>query len=368
MGRIVLFGATGYTGELTARALLARGAKPLLAGRNASSLSILASDLGGLDTAVAEVGRPETVRALLSEGDVMLSTVGPFTNWGDPAVEAAIDVGVPYLDSTGEPPFIRRVFERYGPDAERAGAPLLTAMGYDWVPGNLAAAIALTEAEKAAEPADRVEIGYFLTGGGGGFSGGTMASTLASLLEPGFAYRDGRLITEANGKRVRAWEVRGRKQQAISASSSEHFSIPSQFPAVRTVEPFLGWFGSASRAVQASSYAIAGVTRLPFAKGGLQRVLARFARGSTGGPGEEERAGSGSHVLAIARAPSGRAVAEVRLEGINAYTFTARILAVASIKALAGEIDTRGALGPAQAFGVEGLEAAVAEAGITRVL
>jgi short subunit dehydrogenase-like uncharacterized protein len=220
MGRIVLFGATGYTGRLTAAALLARGAKPLLAGRNASTLTELAAELGGgLEVAVADVDRPQTVRSLLGAGDVMLSTVGPFTKWGHPAVEAAIAAGAPYLDSTGEPPFIRRVFERFGPAADAAGVPLLTAMGYDWVPGNLAAALALTEAEGAAA-ATAVEIGYFTTGGGGGFSGGTMASTIASLLEPGFAYRGGRLISEANGKRVRSFHVRGSDRQAVSVSSS----------------------------------------------------------------------------------------------------------------------------------------------------
>jgi short subunit dehydrogenase-like uncharacterized protein len=365
MGRIVLFGATGYTGRLTAAALVEAGAVPLLAGRNQRSLDELAAELGGgLETATADVSRPASVRSLLGDGDVMLSTVGPFTHWGDPAAEAAIEAGAPYLDSTGEPPFIRRVFERFGRPAEAAGVPLLTAMGYDWVPGNLAAALALTE---AGGDASLVEIGYFLTGSGGGFSGGTMASTIASLLEPGFAYRDGRLITEANGKRVRSYEVRGRRQQAVSASSSEHFAIPAQFPAVRTVEPFLGWFGSASRPLQLSSYAIAGLTRIPPLKSGLGALLGRFAKGSSGGPSEEQLASSGSHVLAIARDSTGTALSEVRLEGVNGYTFTARFLAWAAGRALDGGIDGVGALGPAQAFGVEGLEAGVAEAGIARM-
>ena len=293
----------------------------------------------------------------------MLTTVGPFTKWGEAAIEAAIDAGVPYLDSTGESPFIRRVFERFGPAAAGAGAPLLTAMGYDWVPGNLAAALALTEAGAAAS---RVEIGYFLTGGGGGYSGGTMASALATLLEPGFSFRDGRIVTEANGKRVRSYEVRGRERPAVSASSSEHFAIPAQFPQVRDVEPFLGWFGPATRPLQAGSYAIAGITRIPFAKVGLERLLARVAKGSTGGPSESDRASSGSHVLAIARDEAGRGLSEVRLEGVNAYAFTAAFLAWAASRALAGEIDGVGALGPAQAFGVEGLETGVAEAGIAR--
>lgn len=64
-GRILLFGATGYMGELTAQALADHGVRPVLAARNARRLEALATRLGGLDTAVADVGRPDTVRALV---------------------------------------------------------------------------------------------------------------------------------------------------------------------------------------------------------------------------------------------------------------------------------------------------------------
>ena len=146
-GRIVVFGATGYTGEMTARALVARGAEPILAARSAQRLERLADELGGLETRVADVERPETVRALVQDRDVLVSTVGPFVRWGAPAIEAAIDAGVVYIDSSGEPAFIRRVFEHYGPRAQKTGASLLTAFAYDWVPGNLAGALALTKRE-----------------------------------------------------------------------------------------------------------------------------------------------------------------------------------------------------------------------------
>jgi short subunit dehydrogenase-like uncharacterized protein len=135
--RIVLFGATGYTGRLLAEALVERGARPLLAARGADRLTDLGAELGGLETAVADVGRPETVRALVGPGDVLVSTVGPFVRFGGPAVDAAIEAGATYLDSTGEPQFIRHVFEDCGPRAEAAGCALVTAFGYDWVPGNL---------------------------------------------------------------------------------------------------------------------------------------------------------------------------------------------------------------------------------------
>src|SRR3954453_18334941 len=92
-GRIVLFGATGYTGELTARELAGIGERPGVAARSEARVRALADELGGLEWAVADVRRPETVRALVGPGDVLVSCVGPFTRWGGPAVGAAIAAG-----------------------------------------------------------------------------------------------------------------------------------------------------------------------------------------------------------------------------------------------------------------------------------
>src|SRR3954451_991390 len=196
-GRIVLFGATGYTRELTARELAGIGARPVLAARSEARVRALAEELGGLEWATADVGRPQSVRALVERGDVLVSCVGPFQRWGAPAVEAAIDAGAHYLDSTGETPFIRRVFEQYGPRAAAAGVGLVTAMGYDWVPGNLAGALALRDAGAGAV---RVAIGYFIVGGGG-MSGGTRASAAGVFLEPSFAWRGGGGGTGRSGGR-----------------------------------------------------------------------------------------------------------------------------------------------------------------------
>src|SRR3954465_14689123 len=114
-GRIVLFGATGYTGRLTAEAFARRGVKPVLAARNAQTLESLSADLGGgFETAVAEVARPESVRALVERGDVLLSTVGPFVRYGEPALRAAVDAGAPPLDSTGGGPFLHRLVQECG--------------------------------------------------------------------------------------------------------------------------------------------------------------------------------------------------------------------------------------------------------------
>src|SRR5215212_7644027 len=153
--RIVLFGATGYTGARTAEALVERGARPLLAGRAPARLSALAARLGGLETARADVTDPASVRALLEAGDVLVTTVGPFLQLGQAAVDAAVDAGAVYLDSTGEPPFVRGIFEDDGRRAADTGAALIPAFGLDYVPGNVAGALALAE---AGDRAHRVDI------------------------------------------------------------------------------------------------------------------------------------------------------------------------------------------------------------------
>ncbi len=360
----MLFGATGYTGRLTAQALVDRGERPVLAGRDAGALAELGSELGGLETAIADVGAPMTVRDLLGSGDVILATVGPFARFGDPAVEAAIAAGASYIDSTGEPAFIRRVFERFGPRAEAAGAGLVTAFGYDWVPGNLAGALALRE---AGEAATRVDIGYFTTGGGlGGMSGGTRASLAGAIVEPAFVWRNG-IRTERGAARVRSFEAAGKPRTAISVGSSEHFTLPRIHPGLAEVNSYLGWFASASRAMQGFSLANAGITRIPGVKAGIGALTRRFVRGSTGGPDAEARAGTGSAIVAIAFGPGGRELASVEVRGANAYDFTGRMLAWGAATAAASGLRGAGALGPVEAFGLDELEAGCGEAGIERV-
>src|SRR5689334_18134332 len=141
--RIVVFGATGYTGRLIAERLVAAGARPVLAGRSDERLAALAESLGGLEWAHADAMRQNTVLELVGAGDVLISTVGPFMKWGAPALRAAVESGCLYMDTTGEPLFIRRVFEDFDAPARRSGARLLTAMGYDFAPGVLAGGLAV---------------------------------------------------------------------------------------------------------------------------------------------------------------------------------------------------------------------------------
>ena len=357
MGRIVLFGATGYTGRLTAEAMVERGLRPLLAARSHDKLDELAQELGGqLETAVADVSNPPSVRALVEKGDVLVTTVGPFARWGAPAAATASTAGAHYIDSTGEPAFIREVFERYGPAAASEDAGMLTAFGYDWVPGNLAGGLAL---RSAGEDAVRVDIGYFLTGKGA-MSGGTQASAVGALAEPGFAFRDGRVRSERGAKRVRSFSVGAKEKDAVSVGSSEHFGLPKIAPQLREVNVYLGWFGPLARPMQVMSLGLS----LPGVGGAVKALGERFVKGSTGGPDAAARAKAGSHIVAIAYDADASPLCEVALTGVDGYTFTGRILAWGAELAASGGLQGTGALGPVEAFGLVALTDGCAWAGL----
>jgi short subunit dehydrogenase-like uncharacterized protein len=356
----VLFGASGYTGRLTAEALAAAGARPVLAGRDRTRLEALAARLGGLPVAEADTSRPDSVRALVGVGDVLVSTVGPFLTRGEPAVRSAVEAGATYLDSTGEPPFLRRVFEEFGPRAAGRCA-LVPAFGYDFVPGNLAGALALTEDPAAT----RVTVGYFATGRGG-FSSGTIASGAGLLLEPGFAWRDGRLRRERTARRVRSFRVGGRDRLAVSYAGSEHYALPRSAPGLREVDVYLGWFGRRSRAVQAFSAAGAPLAHLPGVRSLARAATGPMSRRTGQGPSESARRAARSLVVAVAADDHGRELARVHLQGPDPYTLTARLLAWAATQAATGGLQGTGALGPVGAFGLAALQAGATTAGLER--
>jgi short subunit dehydrogenase-like uncharacterized protein len=173
-------------------------------------------------------------------------------------------------------------------------------------------------------------------------------------------------VTDRGAPRVHGFELSGRSRQAISAGSSEAFALPRIHPGLQEVDVYLGWFGGASRALSVASMAISAATRVPGVKPALQRILERSIKGSTGGPDAEQRARSGSEVIAEALDPAGRVLATGHLAGIDVYTFTGAIIAWAAERAAAGDLQGKGALGPVEAFGLDALEQGVAEAGLRR--
>ena len=71
----------------------------------------------------------------------MIACAGPFTLHGEPLLKAAVETSTHYLDTTGEQPYMRLAFDSYGPRAEAAGTVVIPAMGFDYVPGDMIAAL-----------------------------------------------------------------------------------------------------------------------------------------------------------------------------------------------------------------------------------
>jgi short subunit dehydrogenase-like uncharacterized protein len=362
-GRIVLFGATGYTGTLTAEQLASDGVTAVLAGRDRQRLEDLASRLGGKFTVgIADVADPPSVSALLEPGDVLVSTVGPFAKYGEAAVRAAVDRGAAYLDSTGEPSFVRTVFEDFGPLAVRARVVLLPAFGYDCVPGHVAAGLAL---EDAGPGAVQVDVGYFSEGGR--WSGGTLASLVGAARAPSFSWRDGALVSERSGARIAMFDLGRRRAEGLSFGGSEHFGLPRSYPRLRTIGTYLGWFGPLTKGVRAVGAGQALLEQVPGASGLIDRATARLAPGSSGGPDAEARAKTRSTFVAVACDARGRELARACLHGVDAYTLTARLLAWGALRLRDGTAPAAGARGPIEAFGLDPMARALADAGLPRV-
>ncbi|NEC29392.1 saccharopine dehydrogenase, partial [Streptomyces sp. SID8111] len=179
---IVLFGATGFVGRLTAEYLAAHAPEGLrwaVAGRSTERLERLRDALpgaSGIGVLRADVSEPATLRALAEQSRVVATTVGPYVHYGEELVAACADLGTDYLDLTGEPEFVDLMYVRYDTRARETGARLVHACGFDSVPHDLGAYYTVR----------RLPRGVPLTVDGyvradAAFSGGTFASALNQM-------------------------------------------------------------------------------------------------------------------------------------------------------------------------------------------
>jgi short subunit dehydrogenase-like uncharacterized protein len=376
--RILLLGATGYTGQRVLRELLTQGQAPTLVGRNRTKMAALADRLEtDLPVAEVEVTSTADLARLLEPTDVVLSTVGPFLQLGMATVTAAAQAGAHYLDSAGEGSFVRRVFELDAVAAAR-GATVVPAFGYDYVPGNLAGALALT---RAGERARRIEVGYFLTRSGHGdelgyrstlgdaftlTTGGTRTTLVGAAAEGAFAYRrprpgaPARLVDERTGKRIRTFSYAGMKRAALTVAGSEHLGLPEAFPQLESVDVYLGWFGRWTRPMQIATTPTALLLRSATARAAVTRLSQRLP----GSHREPDRDGR-SLVITVARDTSGRPLATTALTGPDPYELTASLLAWGAAHAAAPDATlTPGVHGPVAAFGLDTLTLGAAQAGL----
>lgn len=186
---VVLIGATGFAGRLTAE-YLARHAPPRLrwaiAGRSREKLENVRAGLAAIDSSLAslpileaDVTDPASLRALAETTRVVATTVGPYVLHGEPVVAACAAAGTDYLDLTGEPEFVNSMFVRHHREAVRTGARLIHAAGFDSIPHDLG--VWFTVRELPEDVPLRVS-GYVRASGM--FSGGTFHSAVTAFSRP----------------------------------------------------------------------------------------------------------------------------------------------------------------------------------------
>lgn len=178
---IVLFGATGFVGRLTAAYLAEHapaGTRIALAGRSASKLEAVRETLPSAadwQLIEADAADPATLTAMVARARVVATTVGPYLRYGEALVAAAAEAGTDYIDLTGEVPFVRTSIDRYDEVATRTGARIVHACGFDSIPSDVAV-YALRKRLLDDGAGDLTDTRMVVTKLRGGMSGGTIDS------------------------------------------------------------------------------------------------------------------------------------------------------------------------------------------------
>jgi short subunit dehydrogenase-like uncharacterized protein len=181
---VVLFGATGFVGKLTAEYLAraaGEGARVGLAGRSQDKLERLRARLGERAAEWPLIAADSSDRAAMvgmsERASVVATTVGPYRKYGVPLVEACAHAGTHYADLTGEPLFMREVIERFHATAQQTGARIVHNCGFDSIPSDIGV---LLLHEAAGELEDTT---YVVVRVKGGVSGGTVDSLRGTVDE-----------------------------------------------------------------------------------------------------------------------------------------------------------------------------------------
>ena len=176
----MVFGATGFTGELTAEYLSEHadaGTRWALAGRSADRLARVREKLGAdVPLVVADTSKPASLRELAESAAVVITTVGPYIEYGEPLVRACAEAGTDYVDLTGEPEFRDLMYVLHHARAAETGARIVHACGFDAIPQDLGAHFTVQQLPEG-EP---IHIDAFVRASGQA-SGGTVASALGIM-------------------------------------------------------------------------------------------------------------------------------------------------------------------------------------------
>ncbi|HEX2057091.1 MAG TPA: saccharopine dehydrogenase NADP-binding domain-containing protein [Actinomycetota bacterium] len=352
MPDVLLFGATGYTGKITARALADRGADFVVAGRNKEKLDRLARATGAADARVVDADDVDALTDALADVKVLVTCVGPFLELGATAVEAALRAGVHYVDSSGEGPFIERLVRERHEDALRAGIAMAPAMGFDEVPGDVATAL-------AADGLHLPEIALTYA-----FPSQASAGTLRSVLG----------IVPSKGR----WTVDGKTQWVRTAQETRWAPMPPPLGPKPSVSFPLAICHLAPLHVKVSSFRTYSTTgtwqrvAMKAAMPALTALLSSEAARSLArkaidrlpeGPSEQDRARGRWTILAEATTADG-AWRNVALTGTDVYGLTSRTLAAAATAMAAESFSGRGVLAPVQAAGLDTLRHELEDFGV----
>lgn len=354
----MVYAASGYTGKLISAELADRGADLILAGRSRSKLEAVREGIRGTARVEAvPLDDRSGLRDLLGGASVVIGCAGPFTLHGDPLIDAAAETGTHYLDTTGEQPFIRASFDRWGDAAARSGGALVSGMGFDYAPGDMLAS--LTAA--GLDHVDEITIAYSIRGFVS--TRGTMLSAL-EMVRGGDVTWSGGEYREAPGY---VGEGRFAFPSPIGSRRVGRYPAGEQITVPKHVE--VGSIRALidTRSLIALPLGPLGAPTLS-AAGLMMRTPLRSAFGKAiallgEGPPEAARQAVRYTIVCDARSSSGTRRGVLR--GSDVYGTTATILAEAATRMAEPGYDRSGALAPAQAFEASSFTRALEPFGIS---
>ncbi len=343
---LVLLGATGFTGGLTAEYLARNapeGCRWALAGRNETKLAAVRTRLAAIDPALADlpllhadVDDAASIAAVAEATRVVITTVGPYIEYGEPVVAACAAAGTDYVDLTGEPEFVDLMYVRHHETAVASGARIVHACGFDSIPHDLGAWFTVQQLPEGVPLRVR---GMLRAGGtisGGTFHSAVTAMSRARQMKQAAADRR-RMEPRPIGRRVR---TSARPPHRDSETGSWLVPLPTIDPqVVRRSAAQLERYGpdfeyshyAAVKRLPSVVLGAAGVGALAVAAQvpPLRRlVLGRMPQGE--GPSEERRAKSWFRMRFVGEGGGTKVLTEVS-GGDPGYTETAKMLAEAAL-------------------------------------